>query len=258
MSDQFGKYAESWKSYLQTPWGKLQNSVRRHNLAKHLPPPPIHILDAGSGNGAETLPLAQTGYQLTWLDASETLLADGSQLASDAGVSEQISIKVGSVEQLRQLFAATSFDAILLHNVIQYVPEGTLPALFDDFRQLLKPNGFLSLVTVNRFSEPFRHAISHHDLAKASDAIGAKSAYSAVFDHTIRVYDADDMSQLLAKAGFKIAAHYGVRLLIDYIQKDELKFNPQSYRQLEQLEIALSDQFPYKHLARSFQLIATI
>ena len=256
MNDHFDERVADWKAYLLTPWGRLQNSVRRHFLTQHLPPVPAHILDAGSGNGAETLSLAEMGYQLTWLDSSAKLLADGKGLAQNAGISDQVSIQQGRVEQAGSLFSPASFDVILLHNVVQYLPEQKVPALFDQFRQLLKPNGLLSLVTVNRYSEPIRHAVSRHDLIKAKQAIGTKTAYSAVFDHTVHIYAADEMSQLLKNAGFTITAHYGVRVLIDYIQNDALKFDPISYQQLEELEITLSPQFPYKQLARSFQLIA--
>ena len=64
------------------------------------------------------------------------------------------------------------------------------------------------------------------------------------------------MIQPLQKAGCMVMGNYGVRCICDYIANNDLKTDPVSFAQLEQLEYALSDRYPYYLLARYFQIIA--
>jgi hypothetical protein len=43
---------------------------------------------------------------------------------------------------------------------------------------------------------------------------------------------------------------------MDYMYDNERKYDDEFYRKLEQLELALTDRYPYYLLARFFQIIA--
>ncbi len=241
---------------MQTPWGRLQNSTRLFNLRKHIGDELLDILDAGGGNGVETMPLALEGHRLTLLDSSAAMLADGQRLA--AGNNTSLRTIHGSVLDLGALVQPASYDLILLHNVIQYLDEAEVPKLLDSLHKALRPGGMLSLVSVNRYSSTLAKSIVYAEFEEAMEQLNSKHQYSRAFDHTVRVYTAEEMGQLLSDASFNVTNHYGVRIFIDYIADNELKHSPEKYAQIEALERQLTDKFPYKHLARTFQLIATM
>jgi hypothetical protein len=64
------------------------------------------------------------------------------------------------------------------------------------------------------------------------------------------------MSGLLRDAGCHIEQDYGVRCVCDYWGDNERKSQPEIFEQLERLEFALTDKYPYKLLARYFQVVA--
>ncbi len=240
---------------MQTPWGRLQNSTRLFNLRKHLHSPQLDILDVGGGNGVETLPLAVDGHRLTLLDSSAAMLADGLRLSAENQTSI-ITIE-GSVLDLDSLVQANSYDLIVFHNVIQYLAEAAIPALLSSFCRALRPGGLLSLVTVNRHSSTLIKAIRDADFASALADLDSKEQYSGVFDHDVRVYDAAEMTALLNANHLHVTNHYGVRIFIDYINDNAVKFDAEKFAQIEALEQALSDRAPFKDFGRTFQLIAT-
>ena len=72
----------------------------------------------------------------------------------------------------------------------------------------------------------------------------------------MRAYAADDMRQPLEDAGCSPVGQYGVRCVCDYIPDNDIKGDPTFFAQLERLEYAMSDRYPYYLLARFFQIIA--
>jgi S-adenosylmethionine-dependent methyltransferase len=54
-----------WTDEQRTPWGKLKYALVQANLRKHLPSVPASILDAGGGNGFDSLPFAVDGSTVT-------------------------------------------------------------------------------------------------------------------------------------------------------------------------------------------------
>jgi len=55
---------------------------------------------------------------------------------------------------------------------------------------------------------------------------------------------------------FNHRGNYGVRCMVDYWGDNERKTEPNTLAQLEELEFVLSAEYPYKLLARFFQVIA--
>ena len=255
MIDTFETRVQAWNDYMQTPWGRLQNSTRLFNLRKHIGAEPLDILDAGGGNGVETMPLAVEQHRLTLLDSSAAMLDDGVRLSAENNTS--ITTIQGSVLDLDSLVQPASYDLILLHNVIQYLDEAEVPKLIASMYRALRKGGMLSLVSVNRHSATLAKAIAHAEFEEALAQLDSKHQYSRAFDHTVRVYTAEEISTLLSTAGFSVTNHYGIRVFIDYIADNDIKEDIENYAKIEALERQLTDKFPYKHLARTFQLIGT-
>lgn len=245
-----------WRKELTYPWFQLKYKLCHAHLTKQLPSKlAMHILDAGGGNGVESLPFAEAGHSVDLVDSSRQMLNDAQQLAAEKGITERVQLHHADVGELPTLFAPASFDLLLCHNVIQYLDD--LPARLSEMAALLKPGGVASFVSVNRYSRPYSTAFLRNDLQAAVSEVGQRTFNTIVFQTTMTLYSAQELSELLAASGLQIVADYGILCMYGYWGDNERKFDPAIHAQLETLEFALSDQFPYKLLASYYQIIAT-
>ena len=129
----------------------------------------VSVLDASCGAGAQAIPLAQLGFQVTAADPSTGMLSKAREFAADYGVQDKITFLQGEFATLPQLVHGP-FDAV--------VTKGTsLPHLLTDleieralqgFFTLLRPGG--TLVIGMRDFAPFMEdrprfipGLSHED-----------------------------------------------------------------------------------------------
>jgi S-adenosylmethionine-dependent methyltransferase len=250
----FNTNMERWINEQRTPWGKLKYALVQAHLRNHLPSAPATILDAGGGNGFDSLPFAVDGSTVTLVDYAQEMLRDAEHNASQADVQDRVHTYLADLMQLPRLFAAESFDVVFCHNVLQPVDDPS--ALLAGLSTVLKPNGLLSLMSVNRYSIPYHAAFMRNNLAAAYDTLDQRTEVAALFGTLTHEYSAEEMTEMLTKLGYDLQAHYGVRCLCDYWGDNTKKSDPDVFAQIEQLEFALSSRHPYKHLARYFQLIA--
>lgn len=244
----------AFKAEQSAPWGRLRYGIAAANLRRHLPPGNLHILDAGGGNGPASVPLAVQGHQITLLDYSSEMLAEARRDAEASGVTERFTFVQADVAAIPSLFPEASFDLVLCYNVIQYVddPTAVLAAVY----RALKPGGLLSLMCVNRHSEPYRQTYRNIDPAAACASLDAAQAKVVLFGVMARLYTVEEMRQALEGVGYEIVADYGVRCVCDYILDNEIKYDSAFFAHLERLESALTDRYPFKLLARFLQVIA--
>lgn len=240
-----------WQSYQEAPWGKLRYRVAQANLQKHLPQPPAHILDLGGGNGLDSVPLVKDGFTAVILDFSQEMVAQGQKLAQKEQISDKIKFKIGDVTQF--VTDQPQFDIVLCHNVLQYVDDVT--AVLHNIHQLLRPGGIFSLIITNPFTETLAHALRDTDLQAALGSLNQSTKYIKTFDTTIQNYTDADLKIMLDAAGFTLLEQYGIRCICDFIPDNERKFEADFYAQLETLELAVSNQYPYKLLARFYQFL---
>jgi S-adenosylmethionine-dependent methyltransferase len=150
-------------------------------------------------------------------------------------------------------FEQNEFDIILCHNLLQYVEDVT--AVLTNIHQALRPGGIFSLMITNPFTETLAYALRDYDLAAAQENLMQSTKYVETFDATIQRYADVELKTMLGAAGFTLLEQYGVRCLCDFMADNERKYDPDFYEQLEQLELAVSDKYPYKLLARFYQFI---
>ena len=122
----------------------------------------------------------------------------------------------------------------------------------------LRPNGILSFIGVNRYSEVYRQALQQLDLPAAQGALDTTTTASALFDVPIRLYAPEDLLPVFQTNGYEIIGVYGLVSVCGYIQNNDIKYDPDFFAQLEELENAVSDKHPYNLLARFYQIIASI
>jgi S-adenosylmethionine-dependent methyltransferase len=242
------------KEYQEAPWGKLQYSLAAANLKRHITGEALTILDAGGGNGLEAVAFAKQGHTVALVDYSAAMLAEARRHAESNQVSGHIEIYQSQVSSIPQLLPPASFDVALCHNILPYVDD--LDKALQAISYAVKPNGFISIVCINRYSEPYRLALQQLDLQAAYAGLDATIIHSKMYDTPMTAYTAEDLRAPLQRAGCVVVGQYGIRCVNDYIPNNDIKRDPVFFAALEKLELALSDRFPYYLVARFFHLVA--
>jgi len=244
----------TFKKEQAMPWGRLRYGIASANVRRHLAGDSLRLLDAGGGNGLDSIPFAGQGHQVTLLDYSTEMLADARCNAEANGVAQHVTLLQSDVAAIPMLFPEPCFDVVLCHNVLQYVDDVT--AALEALCHVVKPGGLISILSVNRYSEPCRLAFQKLDLAAARASLDADEFYMPIFGVNVPLYTSEEMRERLVQAGCSVIGEYGVRCVCDYIPNALKRNDPTFISRLEQLEYALTDRYPYKLLARYYQLIA--
>ena len=246
--------AEKYSNYLKTSSGRLRSDLAWENLQSFLPTPaPVRrVLDLGGGTGAMSLRLAGKGFQVTLLDSSAEMLGIARKEAEANGVAAQISFRNADAGQLHELFQPESFDLVVCHNVLEYVADPE--AIVRGISYVLRKDGVFSMLVRNRAGEVLKTAIESSDLGVASDNLSAQTVVDSLYGEPVRLFDPAEVIVMLFKADLSAVARYGVRVFSDY--RDSAEPDPQTYRQLLALELALASRPQFAAVARYIQLIA--
>ena len=114
----------------------------------------LRLLDAGSGGGLVTEPMARLGAHAVGVDAGDANIK-AAMVHADA-VRVDVDYRVGTVEGLIAA-GEKPFDIVLALEVIEHVAD---PAQFlADCAKLLAPRGLLIMATLNRTAKAFALAI---------------------------------------------------------------------------------------------------
>ncbi|MDH3635857.1 MAG: HisA/HisF-related TIM barrel protein [Gammaproteobacteria bacterium] len=254
--DSFEAGLSRWKADQSMPWNRFGYELIEHNLKKHIPVDsrPLRILDAGGGNGFDSLALARMNHQIDIVDISRQMLDDARANAALAGVTDRLNTHAMDILTIGNKFPENEFDIVLCHNVIQFIDE--VQPLLEVLRQVLKPGGFMSLITTNQYSLPYQAAFLEHDLDKAYELLDQADQYNSIFDINVHEYRPDEVIEWLSSMGLGLEKHYGIRCLYNYWGTNELKEDSIVYEKLKQLELEFTERSPYKLTARQFQIIA--
>ena len=253
--DSFETALPGWKIEQEQPWNRFGYELIEHNLKKHIPMEshPLRVLDAGGGNGLDSLCLARMNHHVDLADISRQMLDDASARAALAGVTNRIDTHCVDILDLADKFDAEQFDIVLCHNVLQFVDDHQ--SLLEVLYRLLKSGGLLSLVTTNQYSLPYQAAFLEQDLDKAYDLLEQEAQHHPVFDLKAHEFRPDQVAVWLTGLGFELEKQYGIRCLYNYWGTNELKEDSTVYNKLRKVEMELTGRHPYNLTARQFQLI---
>jgi S-adenosylmethionine-dependent methyltransferase len=256
MHSSFDEALDSWRAWQRSPSGQLRYCVAESNLQRHLAPlgaGPLRVLDLAGADGGDALRLAARGHQVTVVDFSPGMLAAARERAESAGVQGQLTTVEADVLDLPDAVAGSRFDAVLCHNLLQYMsdPRPTLRVAAG----LVRPGGVLSVMAINRHATPLALAVRSLDPAAALAALGEKSAHGETFDAELTLYTAEELMPLMAESGCSGIEHCGIRTVNDHIVDDDRKHDPEFFAALEALETALSNRHPYPHTAKILHLL---
>lgn len=235
------------------PWAKLKYKLGQANLAKHLGQNPMRILDVGGGNGLDSIPFAKQGHDVKIVDYSQEMLTDVQYRIVQENIGNQVTTHLADVKNILDVFPDLQFDLILCHNVLQYLDD--VPSLLQNFTKLLKPEGVVSIISINRYSTPYHTAFLDNNLAEAFAQLNTCTSKAKIFDTLMTNYCADEIKELLETAGIVPEGDYGIRCICDYWGDNERKLDPAIFEQIERLEFALTELYPYKLLARYYQVV---
>jgi S-adenosylmethionine-dependent methyltransferase len=181
-----------WKEQMELPWAKLKYKLVQTNLAKHLGQSQMRILDAGGGNGFDSISFAKQGHFVDIVDYSQEML-------SDIQPQERVITHLADIRNASSLFPDSHFDLIMCHNVLQYVSD--VPALIKSFSKLLKPDGIISVVSVNRYSTPYHAAFLDGNFDEATALLESRSSKAKMFNTNIVSYSADEICEMMRNVG---------------------------------------------------------
>lgn len=152
--DHFNAHVDWWDEY--GAYGLLHklNPVRLAFIERHCSLQGQTVIDVGCGGGILTEAMHKAGAVCTGLDLGETTL----QVAKDHAASQGLSIDYQLIPA--EDFAAQHpehYDIVVCYEMLEHVPDPA--AIVKACSDLLKPNGWLFLSTLNRTVKSYVQAI---------------------------------------------------------------------------------------------------
>ncbi len=244
-----------WKQEQSSLKGQIRYALSAQNLSNHLPEDKVlRTLDAGGGNGIDSLALAQSGYQVDLVDTSLSMLHDLQAGADQSGVAHQLKTHSFDIREIRKRFSADTFDLLLCHNVIQYS---------DDWEDLLTSmiaplasGGLFSLMTRNKHSVPFDASLDDYEIEQLHELLEQPQGKSGVFDTDISFFTSGFLCQWLSCHGFNVVANYGVFCMYNHPNLSPTYEGAVNIDKLLTMEKHLGENSPYRETARYIQIIA--
>jgi S-adenosylmethionine-dependent methyltransferase len=246
--------AEKYAAYLKTPTGRLRSELAWENVRRFLPrgASKHRAFDVGGGTGFASVQLARVGYEVVLLDSSEQMLRIARQHAEACSVAPRISFCHAETGQLRERFAAESFDVVVCHNLLEYSEDPSTTVR--DIAHVLRKDGVLSVLVRNRGGEVLKNAIKSRDWKLAVANLTAETVVDSLYGERVGVFSLDEIRDLLAAAALQTAAEHGVRVFSDYVDLENL--TDAVYSQIFELESALGVRPEFVAIARYIQVIA--
>jgi SAM-dependent methyltransferase len=228
----------------------VRYELAARQLDVHLPPPPGRIIDVGGGAGHQTLRLADRGYEVVLADPSEAMLRQAVDRldAFEPAIRERVELVQADAQGCLELYPAGSFDAVLCHGVVMYLPS-TEPVV-GVLAGLARPGGVVSLIAKNGDALAMRAALEQ----RYADAIALFDA-NADLGRVGVVTRGDSVISLIAmfeRNRLSLVAWYGIRVFTDHLGGE-----PPG----EDSELAVEAEWragqtdPYRHVARLLHLV---
>lgn len=157
MLDFYGKADEA--SRLCIGYFQLEHERTRELISRHLPPPPLRIIDAGGGAGVYACWLASQGYEVHLLDPVARHVEQARAASRQQPDHPLASAEIGDARQLPQ--SDNSADAVLLLGPLYHlVQKEDRLACLREARRVLRPGGVLWGAGISHFASLF-DSLSH-------------------------------------------------------------------------------------------------
>ncbi|GAB2988833.1 methyltransferase [Nocardioides montaniterrae] len=206
------------------------------------------VVDIGGGTGGSAVRLAELGHRVAVVDPSPDALAALGRRAREAGVS--VTGHQGDVDQLVSIVGPASADLVLCHGVLEVVdPVAALAAI----REVLRPGGVLSLLVAQTHATVLAKAMAGQ-FQQARAVLADLGAGDPVRGR--RRFTRDEVTALLAQAGFAVESVHGVRVFTDLVPGALIDQEPGGVASLVELERAAAPREEYLPLATQLHVLA--
>lgn len=207
-----------WQSVLGGMRDVIRQELVHRQLSACFPEGSLRVLDIGCGQGSQAIRLAHDGHNVTGADPSPEMLGlfKSARDKQPPEVRERITIVSASGMDVADRFAHEHFDVVLCHGVVAYLTEDESSALLNAARQVLKPTGMFSLLTVNGDALAMAPALAG-DWDTARDTFDRKTSIVARSGVTLRAYRRDHLIAWLSEHRFTEHAWYGLRVFTDHL-----------------------------------------
>lgn len=203
-----------------SPKGQIRLAILQDDLDAFLSRLPantrLRVLDAGCGLGYMALYLAERGHEIVLCDHSAEMIQRTQQLFTEQATNAKVTFIESPVQSLSQ-HVDGKFDLLLFHAVLEWVsqPQQVLQQL----RNLLQPQGYLSLLFYNRNSLTFRNLLRGNFRKVASEQYAGDPGSLTPSNPLVP----EDVYGWLESMGLSIQTRTGVRILYDYLPRDILE-----------------------------------
>jgi S-adenosylmethionine-dependent methyltransferase len=210
-----------------------------------MPTSTADVLDCGGGTGTFAVPLASAGATVTVVDISVDALATLQRRAAEAGVASRVRAVQGDVEGLPEVVAASSFDLVLAHGILDVVDD--MSSAMRGMATSLRPNGLVSVLVGNPVAAVFARALNG-ELAAALDELRA-------VDYNERVAGPAAVQAACAAAGLVVEQVHGANVFADLVPGAALDL-PGAVETLAELEAEAGSMRPFLDIAARVHVLA--
>ncbi len=243
-----------WKQEQSSTKARLRYELSTYYLLRHVQSgESLRVLDAGGGNGMDSLRMTSMGHRVDLVDTSLSMLQDHGVLAQQMGLDAAVTHSL-DVCDISDHFAESSVDLLLCHNVIQYSDEWE--DMLVSMTAPLKKGGIFSLLTRNQHEVPYQIDPIEHETEELLGLLDEFHGESGVFDADITYFTKAFLVNWLEEHGFDCVADYGVFCLHQHPKLTSSNSEPVLFDKFLTLEQGLGERTPYKDTARYLQIIA--
>jgi 2-polyprenyl-3-methyl-5-hydroxy-6-metoxy-1,4-benzoquinol methylase len=210
------------------------------------------VLDIGGGTGGFAVRVAAQGNRITVIDPSPDALAALARRADEEGVADRVSGLQGDLGNLRELAPEGGVDLVLCHGVLGLVDDPA--AALDTIASVLRPGGALSLLVNQRHAAVLARAMAGHFTQALRLLEGEPAEHHRTGEHR---FTTEEVTDLLAGAGFTIRSNHGIRVFTDLVPSSLLDLEPGASAALLELERAVAERPEYLSLASQLHVVAT-
>jgi 2-polyprenyl-3-methyl-5-hydroxy-6-metoxy-1,4-benzoquinol methylase len=187
----FESVAEEWNDYRKNPSSCLELFS---SFFSKLPKKSL-LLDAGCGNGRNSIFLAESGFHVLGVDVSAKMV-ELSRKNLEAFPHLKNSV-LFSREDLRHLDLKRNFNAIFCLAVLHHFDLDEQKMVLKEFSRAVKKNGLLFVSVWNRHQKKF-------EKAEKEEKVKWKLKTGEVVERYYYFFEEDEICALLEKNGFKV------------------------------------------------------
>ncbi|MFF5722272.1 class I SAM-dependent methyltransferase [[Kitasatospora] papulosa] len=239
----------------------MRNTVRQELVARQLDEQiaarypvgqRLRVLDVGMGQGTQALRLARAGHSVTGLESDAEMLrtARESLAGEPEGIRERVRLIEGDGRDTGVHFMPGSFDVVLCHGVLMYVPEPD--PLLAGLARMLAPGGLLSLLVRNADALAMRPGTAG-DFGAALAAFETDT-YTNRLGLSVRADRLDVLRATLAGIAAPLHTWYGVRVFTDNVSNEAELPGPEELARVFDAEDRAGRTDPYRGVAALLHL----